>query len=381
MKKLEMKSADYFIEAEKAMSEYDQCNKEAYLEKALELYSLAIVKNRAYGEAYYKRARVYGLLEDYDNQNKDLDTAIKVFENELNQNPDNLEVLLNLGMTYCQHHRLEHSIERAWYYLNKVTEIDPINAKAAFYLADILKWEKREYEVAIEYYDIAIQFEEVNADYYLERGECFESLRLFDQALADYGKGSSLNPEDWRFYNRRGELYMQLNQWEEARLDYQRYRKYTPYQRHTPLISLEKEKGGGPYIELYFAVNKHDHNNWSSDSCYLEDAIFIEFYHCFASGVPNFSIYGEVEYSPSDLIRVKALLTESLAGLNDICEYDDFIDHVIETRFISTLIRYFDDWEINWEEWLQQLKAIYSNLISCIDDAIASGKKLYFYGI
>lgn len=375
-----MTSADYF-EAEKAMREYDQCNKEAYLEKALVFYSQAIGKNSAHGEAYYKRARVYGLLEDYENQNKDLDTAIKVFENELNQNPDNLEVLLNLGMTYRQHHRLEHSIERAWYYLNKVNEMDPTNAKAAFCLADILKWEKREYEAAIKYYDIAIQFEEANADYYLERGECFESLRLFGQALADYGKGISLNPEDWRFYNRRGELYMQLNQWEEARLAYQRYRKYTPYQRHTPLISLEKEKGGGPYIELYFTANKHDHKHWSSDSCYLEDAIFIEFYHCFASGVPNFSIYGDIEYTLSDIIRVRVLLMESLTGLNDIRGYNDFIDHTIETRFISTLIRYLDDWKSNWAEWLQQLKDIARNLISCIDDAIASGKKLYFYGI
>jgi tetratricopeptide (TPR) repeat protein len=379
--KLEMTSVDCFIEAEKAMQEYDQCYKAIYLKKALALYSLAITKNNTYGEAYYKRAQVYGLLEHYEIQHKDLDTAIKIFEEELSKNPDNQETLLNLGITYRQHYSLKYSIERAWYYFNKVSEMDPTNAKAAFQLADILKYEKREYAAAIKYYDIAIQFAETNTDYYLERGECFAHLRQFDHALADYEKGVSLKPEDWRFYNRRGELYMQLAQWEEARMDYQKYRKYTPYQRHTPLISLEKNIGGGPYIELYFAADKNDNNRLSSNIWYLEDSIFIEFYRCFAPGIPKFSIYGEFEYSLNDIIRVKALLMESLAGLNKILGYGDFIDRAIETRFISTLIRHFDDWEINWEKWLQQLKDIYSSLIYCINDAIGSGKKLYFYGI
>ena len=65
-----MTSVDYFIEAEKAMREYAQCCKDDYLDKALALYNQAILKNGAYGEAYYHRARVYGLLEDYDNQHK-----------------------------------------------------------------------------------------------------------------------------------------------------------------------------------------------------------------------------------------------------------------------------------------------------------------------
>lgn len=184
-----MTSGDYFTKAEITMREYDQLYDKTFLEKALALYNQAITKNNSYSEAYYKRAQVYGLLEDYENQHKDLDTAIKLFKKELNLNPDNQQIMLNLAMTYRQYYLLKNSIECAWYYFNKISEMDPTNAKAAFNLADILKYEKREYAAAIKYYDIAIQFDKENADYYLERGECFESLRQFDQAFADYEKG------------------------------------------------------------------------------------------------------------------------------------------------------------------------------------------------
>lgn len=259
--------------------------------------------------------------------------------------------------------------------------MNPANSKAAFGLADILKYEKREYELAITYYDKAIQLEVANADYYLERGECFEFLRQFDYALGDYGKGISLQPGNWKLYNRRGELYMQLKQWAEARKDYQSYRKCVPNVCLLPKLALEKGIVGGLYIEMFFSAKVDDQKHWNSDSWYLEESVFIEVYHCFARPLPNFSIYGDFEYSSMDMQQVKDALAESLTNLNKICSYNDFIDHAVRTHFILTLIRCFDDWEIHWAEWLEQLKDINRRLISCIDDAIGSHKKLYFYGI
>lgn len=378
---VKMTSIIFFAKAEHAMREYEQCFKESHLEEALDFYSRAIAKDATHGEAYYKRSLVYGLLEDYDNQDKDLDMAVRILEVKSKQAPNNEDILYNLGMTYRHYYSLDNSIKHAWNYLTKVLEMNPAYAKAAYGLADILKYEKREYELAIQYYDRAIQMEATNAEYYLERGECFEFLKQYSSALEDYEKVVSLQPNNWKLYNRRGELYIQLKRWTEARNDYQNYRKYAPDLRRAPLISLEKGIVGGTYIEFYFAENADDHKNWNSDSWYLEDSVFIEFYRCFASGFPNFSIYGDFEYSLGDTKQVRDALIESFANLEQIHSYDDFIEHAVKTKFISMLIRCFDDWEIHWPEWLEQLKEINRKLISSIDEAVDSGKKLYFYGV
>ncbi len=376
-----MTSINFFTKAEQAIREYKQCFRESCLEEALDFYSRAITHNATHGEAYYKRSLVYGLLEDYDNQDKDLDMAVRIFEDKSKQTSNNEDILYNLGMTYRHYYSLDNSMKHAWHYLNKVLEMNPANSKAAFGLADILKYEKREYALAIQYYDKAIQVEAANAEYYLERGECFGFLKQYNSALGDYEKVGSLQPDNWKLYNRRGELYIQLKRWTEARKDYQNYRKYAPDLRRAPLIALEKGIIGGTYIEFYFAENADDHKFWNSDSWYLEDSVFIEFYRCFASLFPNFSIHGEFEYSSSEMKQVKDVLIESFGDLNKIHRYDDFIDHAVKTRFILTLIRCFDDWEIHWAEWLAQLKDINRKLISSIDDAVASGKRLYIYGI
>lgn len=376
-----MRNTTFFFKAEHAMQEYEKGFKESYLEDALNFYSCAIAEDATYGEAYYNRSFVYGLLEDYDNQNKDLGMAVRSFEDKLKLTPNNEEILYNLGMTYRHYYSLDSSIKHAWYYLSKALEMNPANAKAAFGLAGILKDKKREYELAIQYFDKAISIDTANADYHLERAECYEFLKQYNSALEDYEKVISLQPDNWQLYNRRGELYIQLKRWTEARTDYQDFRKYAPDLGRKPQMSLEKDIDKGPYIEFYFAENTDDHEFWNSDSWYLEDSVFIEFYRCFATEFPNFSIYGDYEYSLSNMKQVKDALIETITELNQIQRYDDFIDHVVKTKFIMTLIRCFDDWEIHWLEWLEQMKEINRKLILIIDDAAANGKKLYFYGI
>lgn len=103
-----MTSINCFINAEEAMCEYEQRFEEIYLEKALDFYNQVIAKDVAYGEAYYKRSFVYGLLEEYDSQLKDLDMAIIIFEDKLKQTPDNEEILFNLGMAYRHYYSFMH---------------------------------------------------------------------------------------------------------------------------------------------------------------------------------------------------------------------------------------------------------------------------------
>lgn len=133
--------------------------------------------------------------------------AVKIFKEKLKQAPDNGEILFKLGMTYHYYYLLDNSTKRAWRYLTKVLKINPANFKAAFGLADILKYEKREYELAITYYDKFIQFEAANAEYYLERGEYSQILKYFDHAFRNYAKGMSLQQDHWQRYNRWGFEY------------------------------------------------------------------------------------------------------------------------------------------------------------------------------
>lgn len=363
------------------MREYDRCYEEAYLITALDFYSQAIERDAVYGDAYRKRALVYGLLEEYDRKTDDLNKAIQILENALEQGQAEQELLFNLAMTYRDNHALEHSVEQAWYYFNEVLKMNPGHAQAMFELANILKYEKRDYAAAVAYFSDAIQSNMDNVNFYLERGECFESLKRYHQALGDYDKGISLKPQDWRFYNRRGELYIQLKQWSEARDDYIKFRNFYPYAQHTPVMALQKEVIGGPCIEFYFAENTDQHKPWHPDSWYIEDCIFMEVHKCFAQPFPTFSIYGNFEYSIQDMRQVLDGLIDSLAALNLVCSYADFFSHVVETWFVATLIRDFADFEVHWMEWLEQLKRIHIELISHMCDALACGKRLYLFGV
>jgi tetratricopeptide (TPR) repeat protein len=363
------------------MKEYERCLNETCLERALAFYNQAIEEYAAFGEAYYKRALVFGFLEEYEKELEDLNHAIKIFENYLASEQANQEIMFNLGMAYYRNYKLSNYVDKAWYYLSEVQKINPKHAMSVFELANILKYEKRDYEEAINYYDRAIKIQSQNAEFYLERGECFDSLRRYEYALSDYGHGIALAPEKWQLYNRRGELYIKLNKWAEACNDYRCFRKFCPYDEMEPVLNLQKNPLGGPCIELYFAENTTKHKLGHPDSWYLEDCVFREFYSCFASSISNFSVYGDWEYTFRDMCQVKDELNTNLKALDEIQCFQEFFQHVEEAHFLPTLVRHFGDLEMHWKAWLVQLKNINKQLIFCIENALLCNCKMYFFGV
>jgi tetratricopeptide (TPR) repeat protein len=56
-------------------------------------------------------------------------------------------------------------------------------------------------------------------DIYLERGYCYEELKQFEKAFADYNKAISLEPKKGIFYHYRSLLYIENGEMEKAKAD------------------------------------------------------------------------------------------------------------------------------------------------------------------
>ena len=75
-------------------------------------------------------------------------------------------------------------------------------------------------DIALAYFNTAINLEPRNADLYQSRGFFFLKQKQFPQALADLSTVIELNPAKTESYLSRGLVYSQLGQRELARKDY-----------------------------------------------------------------------------------------------------------------------------------------------------------------
>ena len=116
--------------------------------------------------------------------------------------------------------------------LNKAIELEPDNAhaymnRAAFYSLDL-----EDYNAAIADLTRAIEIEKQNSElalYYYQRGECYQKLNMYAEAIADYTKYISLTEQKdpksvllpWA-YKLRAECYEAIGDKAKAQADKQK---------------------------------------------------------------------------------------------------------------------------------------------------------------
>lgn len=106
--------------------------------------------------------------------------------------------------------------EEAYAEIQKAHELDPRNPGESTAVAFVLYW-SRKYPECIEAANQALQ---LAPDYFFAlsaRGECYEQLKRYDEALADYQHGLRISPHNNGGVGRLGHIYGVLGQEAEAR--------------------------------------------------------------------------------------------------------------------------------------------------------------------
>jgi tetratricopeptide (TPR) repeat protein len=84
------------------------------------------------------------------------------------------------------------------------------------------------YPEAVQAYDQAIKLDPGHSPAWHNRGHCYERLRQWDRAYADFTKAIELNPNEAGFFACRGRAYCAQGRWKEAAADYARVLALNP---------------------------------------------------------------------------------------------------------------------------------------------------------
>jgi tetratricopeptide (TPR) repeat protein len=79
---------------------------------------------------------------------------------------------------------------------------------------------KGQYDVAIAYYNGALDIDPRYAKAYNNRGVAYKKKRQYDHAIADYNKALEINPRFVEAYDNRGLAYYEKGQYDQAISDY-----------------------------------------------------------------------------------------------------------------------------------------------------------------
>lgn len=151
-------------------------------------YQTAIEVDPDYYDAYVEIALLYTAAKS--------DLAIEYYRTALEIRPNSVEAMYNLAY-YYQITGLTNPgrFERAFELYDRILEVAPDNATAPFSKGFILLEYLQEYDSAVTYFTQAADLYPGYFQAYYNRGLALESLDRSDEALADYNRALSLQPD------------------------------------------------------------------------------------------------------------------------------------------------------------------------------------------
>lgn len=151
-------------------------------------YQTAIEVDPDYYDAYIEIALLYTAAKS--------DLAIEYYRTALEIRPSSVEAMYNLAY-YYQTTGLKNPdrFERAFELYDRILEVAPDNATAPFSKGFIYLEYMQEYDSAITYFTQAADLYPGYFQAYYNRGLALESLNRKEDALADYNRALSLQPD------------------------------------------------------------------------------------------------------------------------------------------------------------------------------------------
>ena len=108
--------------------------------------------------------------------------AIDYYNNALNIQPDNIQVLYNIAMFYQETNDYERALEK----YRMILQIEPNHILALYNMGWIYLVEQEKFEEAVVFFTKAIEQDNTYAAAVYNRGYCFEQLKNYDNARQDY---------------------------------------------------------------------------------------------------------------------------------------------------------------------------------------------------
>ena len=142
--------------------------------RAVSSFQTACEQDNQYYDAYVETGRLFALKKN--------PLSIEYFNNALRINPKSTEVIYLVGKYYQDAGKTKQAVEA----YNKLIEIDK-QYKDAYYNLGAIEYAKANNpEKAKDFFTQAINIDPQYAEAYFARGVCYEDLKSFDEAIADY---------------------------------------------------------------------------------------------------------------------------------------------------------------------------------------------------
>jgi tetratricopeptide (TPR) repeat protein len=193
-----------------------------YFSQAQFLIGFIVIYNREFktGLRYLEKAytideKIFFKIKSDREVEKILDDlingSIKVIQDQIELNPNNLENLYVMGRILFYVNKLESAVN----YFRKIIEIKPDNWEVYIYLALSYK-ELNNYESAINYLKKSILINSYYADSYWLLGEVYIDLGNYGLALKNLEKAVELAPNNSRYLNSLAKVYLELDRIPQA---------------------------------------------------------------------------------------------------------------------------------------------------------------------
>ena len=144
-------------------------------------------------------------------QQGQLDSAQKLYEEVLREEPNNFDALHLLGVL----HTKRKNLTLAKRLIAKAIDIHPSSA-LFHYNYGIAQDDLKEHQDAIKSYDQAIALQPNFAGAFYNRGNSYQSLKQFDAAIANYDQAIALQPAYAQAFSSRASALKELRQYDAA---------------------------------------------------------------------------------------------------------------------------------------------------------------------
>lgn len=134
--------------------------------------------------------------------------------------------------------------------------LTPLKTAADYNTIGLEKKNLKEYELAIDYFNSALELNPKLVEVYINRGNCKMLLKRHEEALINFNKASQIDPNNFEAYVARGGLYHQIKNYPLALQEYQKAIQLNPkfFEVYTNLAYLQQELQN--FQEALISINK-----------------------------------------------------------------------------------------------------------------------------
>jgi len=218
--------------------------------KAHEAFDFAIALNPNYYSAYFNKAELF----IYDNN---LDGAISVYTDLLNQDGANIRALCELGNCFEE----SGNYPQALHSYNQALLISQ-DCADAWFGKGMIHYRQKKFRLSISSFNKAVNLQSANSDYWFMLGEAFTRIHKLDQAIMAYSKAAELNPYDFEAWMACAHILFRKKRFGEA---------------VTMLISLYQRNQENPTINYRLAAYHVYLRDYANACKYFERGIRLNF--------------------------------------------------------------------------------------------------------